>query len=1381
MTRFARIFVKKFWFVCAALLITVAVIVQLGRELSPLLGEYKDELCEYLSGQLGVTVTVDSLNGKWVGLRPALQFSGLRMVAPDNTEVLAVQEGTAKLSLLGSLQAWRLKWKHLSFSDVKIFVQQDEKGQWNPAGLPRTTAVVSQSENSGSSTEFDDPVDLFLFGRLIELHNVRLHLIFRTGHSTELQVPNILLENDNLFHRLKADVNLDTQAGAVSLILEGIGDPRDRETFSAKGFLEISKFPLEKPIAAAASKLWRSLPDGEWRNGQTADVKLWLNSIKGGGFTFQGLLGIDGVPESLAEVMPANMELPQKFRSGAVGQWVPGQRWELAFLDARFHWNDHVSPPLNLIAEYASNKVLQVRADKFVLEQWRSLADQHGFLSGRLADALNTLQPRGTLQNLLLKLDFNEENAQFQLKGNLDQVSVNGYRGAPALENVNGYIQATRDGGFVDVLSEQGFSMHYPEVYHKPMEYQSMKGQIAWHLQPENNAIYINSGPLSLRNSDETVDGFFHIFLPWVKNSVPSNMVLQIGLQDSQAKYHHKYVPFTVSAPLREWLDSSLGTGDIEDGGFIYNGSLAKARKEGRAIQLYLNIRNAVLDYHPGWPGLTEIDGQLTLDDAKVMVEVEKAKLYDSRVGSTLVTVAPNPLGKGSLLSVKGQVTGDARDGLKVLRESQIRQVVGNTFDQWAMKGAIQTELALSIPLEKNSPGNMQQVQVNLSGVSLTMDDLDLPFRKLKGRINYSSAKGLRADNLTGSLWNYPVNLSIKNPKSEHGGRDTIVGLKGRVKPETLAHWSSRPELFFASGVLGYQAELRIPSVDANENYLAYLNVKSDLVGMSVHLPDPYGKTVDQTRSLQVAIPIRKHERLYDIRYGDMAHAQFLELNNQLEKANVALNEESQLPDEHVFLINGAVGKLVLSEWQDVLDQYALFEQKILSYSLNKSRADKRLENFNTDKPVPENKKLDQRFDLAVDNLTVSDLVLEDISVKGYRANDHWALAMENTLLAGDLKWFDSEEKNPVLALQYLRLPAPEEETVLPFSSEEGVVITEKKPVDPLKDWNPSDVIPFDFSTQEFSVGEENYGKWSFNLRQIENGLVAQNLKVTVKGTNILSWSEGDGAEFTWTQNDNKNISRFRGRILAKDLAKVAKEWGQPKLVESELALFDAELSWSGSPTAFAVKKLSGTLYMDIEKGRFFSSGGAGNNPLLRLIGLFNFDTWARRLELDFSDLYKGGMAFDEVSGHMQFVNGVIYLNSPIEVLTPSSSLQMAGTIDVNEEQLDATLVATLPVGGNLTLLTAIAAGLPAAAGVYVASKLFKKQVDKVASASYKMRGPWSEPEVSFERLFDNKAAKRAGEGTKKESKITDQKDALFETDSLPLPSSGEQPVTGGE
>jgi uncharacterized protein YhdP len=55
------------------------------------------------------------------------------------------------------------------------------------------------------------------------------------------------------------------------------------------------------------------------------------------------------------------------------------------------------------------------------------------------------------------------------------------------------------------------------------------------------------------------------------------------------------------------------------------------------------------------------------------------------------------------------------------------------------------------------------------------------------------------------------------------------------------------------------------------------------------------------------------------------------------------------------------------------------------------------------------------------------------------------------------------------------------------------------------------------------------------------------------------------------------------------------------------------------------------------------------------------------------------------------------------------------------------------------------AGGLPAAVGTYMVSKIFKKQVDKLASLSYSIKGTVNDPNMKFERLFDHQAAERQG------------------------------------
>ena len=64
--------------------------------------------------------------------------------------------------------------------------------------------------------------------------------------------------------------------------------------------------------------------------------------------------------------------------------------------------------------------------------------------------------------------------------------------------------------------------------------------------------------------------------------------------------------------------------------------------------------------------------------------------------------------------------------------------------------------------------------------------------------------------------------------------------------------------------------------------------------------------------------------------------------------------------------------------------------------------------------------------------------------------------------------------------------------------------------------------------------------------------------------------------------------------------------------------------------------------------------------------------------------------------------------------------------------------MATLPVASNLPWIAALAASLPVAAGVYVVSKVFDKQMNRLSSAVYTIGGSWNDPQVSFDHIFDN-------------------------------------------
>jgi uncharacterized protein YhdP len=95
-------------------------------------------------------------------------------------------------------------------------------------------------------------------------------------------------------------------------------------------------------------------------------------------------------------------------------------------------------------------------------------------------------------------------------------------------------------------------------------------------------------------------------------------------------------------------------------------------------------------------------------------------------------------------------------------------------------------------------------------------------------------------------------------------------------------------------------------------------------------------------------------------------------------------------------------------------------------------------------------------------------------------------------------------------------------------------------------------------------------------------------------------------------------------------------------------------------------------------------------------------------------------------------------LSETLDVKGPSSSFQMNGSIDMINETMNTDLIVTLPISSNLPWVAALAGGLPVAAGVYVAGKIFQNQFEKLSSASYSLQGSWDQPEVKLKRIFDD-------------------------------------------
>lgn len=1370
---------RKFWLLVVSLVIALAILVQTGRILSPQVGNYSPQISHWLSQRLGAPVALDGISLRWQALEVALQVDGLKIGAEGDVQL---GRGLFHLDLLASLWHRELIWKNLEIDDFSAELQQRAEGGWQVVGFPLSgseQADDTEKQPGAGGTRLGDPARIFQLGPKVLVRNARIGLTLTDGEGAALELPQILLENGGDFHRLTAKAfvsgameNLHSGEESLRLVLEGRGNPRRAQDFSLRGYVQLNELLADSDLVALLYRL-SPLPEKlHWHGRKVAGGRLWLESDAADGYRLTGQLSLAQVPEvdsgeaesgaGEGEPAAANgssaLASLQSLSSNISGQWQPGESWGVVLQQLSLNWENIEVPQLNLRARGDRESGAQLALDQIELKAWHQVLRVLQLLPEKADEWLSALEPQGQLRNVRLA---RRPDGELTLAANLYNVSSGAHRGAPAVTGVNGYLVLDGEGGRVELDSRAGFSAHFPLLYELPFEFSSARGTVAWSLDRAHNQVSVYSGPLALGSDKGDFAGQFLLQLPAEAQTAPADFTLALGLKDVAVAEQRNLVPTVVSDELRDWLNRSIGkrnSGRISDAGFIYRGYsykngddqdlLALGEHPSRqTVQLQADFSDSALNYAPGWPRAEKVDGHLGINDGEVLVSAPRARLWNIDARQLQVTVVPEA--GGSRLDVQTQLAGPASDGLRLLRESPLREQLGSAFDEWSLQGSMRGQLQLALPLGGAKISPFQNVDLHLTQGQLALENLNLDFDGLDGKVLYSSRTGLEGSKLQGRLWQQPLQVRLQHLGTGEE-RDTQVVVEGIAQTADIGAWSGRPELEWVEGKLDYAALVTIPARAKNKPYAAVVEITSDLKGVEVKLPKPLNKAADEEAHFVLRVPVGEQGNLYHLSYGEHLQGQLWQVGKRLERASIALNAEARLPQSPGISVIGDLQLIELQPWKQALSIYADRDASGVAAGDGGDGASAPLE----DQPP-----LAVTLDLSTDRLQLSDTVqIDNIHVRGRGLGTDWQVQFDSETAAGEVSGVMNAPTPMQLKLKHLRLPAltqQGDDDSESGSAEAEAVATEL--VDRWRGFEFASLPMLDFSTESLQLGDEQMGPWSFQLRPSPERLVVSDIRGSLRGVQIEGRGEGEnrlGAQLMWMRaEDGSESSQFIGRLSGGNLGRVLQAWGQEAVIESQSASFDTALRWDGSPAQASATNLSGEIRIDIRQGRFLRASDNAGSALLRLLSLFNFDTWARRLRLDFSDLVQSGLTFDRVHGEVYFEgDGELLIAVPIQVEGPTSELQMAGRVNLKREDLNLTLVATLPVGNNLALVAALAGGLPAAAGVYLISKVFKKQVDRVASVSYRINGEWSDPEVRFDRLFDDGAAGREGQSAVAES-----------------------------
>ncbi|MBF4556630.1 TIGR02099 family protein [Pseudomonas sp. p50] len=1249
---------------CALVLVLMALYVSLGRELTPLVAEYRAEVEDKAGAALGMPLHIGELEGNWSGFAPILLAHDVMVGEGANS--LRLDQVRAVPDLWASLLAREVRIAHLELNGLKISLKEGEDGHWALEGLP-----VQQDQPL-------DPEQLLNRMQMVQqLSILDSQVTLQPLDHPPLTLTYVGVNLKTGASRQRIDARLTLPDGQpVALSLRTRIRASDWQNGEADAYLSLPQSDWSKWLPERLTQQWNF-------SEIKAGGELWFNWNKGALQSGAVRLNAPQLKGAYAERKPVqinNLALNGYFQRSSQGILVTLDSLSMNLGETR--WETRLQLK-QTSASGKSDELWHLQADRLDLTPLTPLLNALGPLPEGVATAVERLKVTGGLRNVLIDFRPNAtDNSKFSFAANLDRVGFDAYHGAPAARNVSGSISGDLGQGELRMDSKD-FSLHLVPIFAKPWQYIQANARLTWKLDKEGFTLI--APYLKVLGEEGKIAGDFLIRLHF-DHTQEDYMDLRVGLVDGDGKYTAKYLPEVLSPALDEWLRTAILKGAVDEGFFQYQGSLNHgAADTARSISLFFKVHDAELAFQPGWPHVSKVSGDVFIEDSGVRILASKGQLLDTQVRDIYVNIPHVPAGKNSHLFLDGAFSGVLGDGLKILQTAPIG--TAETFAGWEGEGELQGKLKLDIPLAK---GEQPQILVDFKTAKarLKLRDPALELTQLKGDFRFDSAKGLSGQNISARAFDKPVSAQIFADGSA-GNLKTRVTASGQVEVKKLTDWLSVTQPLPVSGLIPYQLQLSIGGPDSQ------LLVSSNLKGVAVDLPAPFGMTADTGRDTTFRMTLQGTDRRYWVNYGELANFTYEAPAGNFNDGRGELllgGGRAVVPGAKGLRVRGTLSELDVGPWKDLADKYAGQD------------------------PGGSAKQLLSSADLKIGKLSAFGTTLDQASVQVNRKPAAWALQLDSQQVKGSVGLPDAKSAPIAINLQTVRLPAPD-----------PTVLADENSPDPLASVDPTKIPALDITINQLYQGKDLVGAWSLKVRPTAKGIALNTLDLGLKGI-LLQGSGG------WEGTPGASNSWYKGRISGKNLADVLKGWGFAPSVTSEDFHMDVDGRWPGSPAWLATKRFSGTLDASLNKGQFVEVEGSAQ--ALRVFGLLNFNSIGRRLRLDFSDLFGKGLSYDRVKGLLVATNGVYVTREPIRMTGPSSNIELNGTLDLVGDKVDAKLMVTLPVTNNLPI-AALIVGAPAIGGaLFLIDKLIGDSVSRFASVKYTVKGPWKEPKITFDKPF---------------------------------------------
>jgi uncharacterized protein (TIGR02099 family) len=906
-------------------------------------------------------------------------------------------------------------------------------------------------------------------------------------------------------------------------------------------------------------------------------------------------------------------------------------------------------------------------------------------LSQQQHQILSEFQPSGDVEEVKL----NWQDAQHWEVGlHLNNLSFQNTTDVPGVNNLSGSLMANPSLAKIHIDSENT-TIYDPSLFANPLLFQEMSGVI--NAQYDGQLWEFKTDSFLLENDDLKIDSQFTLKGGNAQDThIDAKMV--IPKMNSTHLYH--YLPIHALTPdLAVWFGHSMQKGEFQDIVLTTDGLIKDFPfyDQGTGhFRLALDINDLSLLFDPDWPMIEKIDGQFLFVDRHIDIVLNKATTYDMDLlgVSCEITV---PKEGTSWLDIHGETLMSVSHGVDYINATPLAKTLGKNLSAFTFDMPATLTLDLKVPLDNPN----EEIKVNgamqISEGEALLNDLKLKFTQINGVFGFTEY-GMETTGIHAQLLGHPAILTV-SPELKNGHHLSHWQLTGHATMTNVATIFPSSLWEYVKGESDFVASF-VTDNDSIEHGFD-LSIASDLTGTEILLPEPLGKTIEKAVPIRLTTSVDKPEEVIRLEYANLvdgvARLQKKEDKTVLSGAKIQLGSElKNFETPTGIVVTGNIPQFSYDVWDDFMD---------------------------TTHQDPHEANTVHAYDDLIKQIKEVDVTINELDALHYPFTQAQVVLTQNSD-----KWF--------LNINSKELKG---RVTIPQTDAAGILILDfdycnwnnNLHYEEQNDLMPQHLQALNFSCQDFVYNQKSLGTLKFSL-QPEG---TSTLKI-----NHLSMTRANDkftADGKWWVENNQQQSSFTGHLSSKALDKTMALFDiKPTILDSD-AESDFTLSWPSDPFDFDLATLNGHISVHLSNGRIIDV----NPGFGRILSLLSIQELGRRLRLNFSDVFKKGFSFDDITADLNIKNGIAHSDN-LKMTAPAADMEMKGNVNLGTKALDLNANVRINITGSLPIAATIASGGnpivgAVGVGVWAVDKIVKSQGGNLLASSYHVTGTWENPKVN--------------------------------------------------